>query len=66
MDDALARLSLVPFKNRLCRVLILVVMDDALAQAMGRGLEFYVIVLILVVMDDALAHWKNRVKDLPF
>ena len=37
-------------------VLILVVMDDALAHYCDASSDDYVYVLILVVMDDALAH----------
>ena len=37
-------------------VLILVVMDDALARQSQGSIYSSIIVLILVVMDDALAH----------
>ena len=60
MDDALAHKDkyLRALANR--AVLILVVMDDALAPPKIRPLLWFVEVLILVVMDDALAHNNLR------
>ena len=55
MDDALAQ-SKDEIKELLLTVLILVVMDDALALGTEQGREAGTgRVLILVVMDDALA-----------
>ena len=54
MDDALALPFIIPF-SVISGVLILVVMDDALALNIPEVNCFDIPVLILVVMDDALA-----------
>ena len=54
MDDALARNGYQP-GQQFKIVLILVVMDDALAQCKKGRQRWVYRVLILVVMDDALA-----------
>ena len=56
MDDALVLININHFSTILMRVLILVVMDDALVQDSASFPSFRNIVLILVVMDDALVH----------
>ena len=59
MDDALVQ-SVDLAKAKLITVLILVVMDDALVQALEViKMECPLIVLILVVMDDALVLLKS-------
>ena len=55
MEDALARLCSLP-KAGLLTVLILVLMEDALARSLPKaGLLTALQVLILVLMEDALA-----------
>ena len=44
-------------------VLILVLMEDALARVEVEAIQHEGKVLILVLMEDALAHKKNRVED---
>jgi len=62
MDDALAPWQRLPLVTPIPLVLILVVMDDALAQAAFsmRGIVGWR-VLILVVMDDALAQMREGI-----
>ena len=62
MEDALAPLPQIRLRQHVRRVLILVVMEDALAQELAEqnNLE---IVLILVVMEDALAQEFKLFRD---
>ena len=55
MDDALAQDIGSQRRSMNTNVLILVVMDDALAQQYNEETGELSLVLILVVMDDALA-----------
>ena len=56
MEDALARLT-EQEKELIRSVLILVLMEDALAHTKGETKVVFVsLVLILVLMEDALAH----------
>ena len=62
MDDALVR-GIRARRYGDGRVLILVVMDDALVLLMISGKTVFRSVLILVVMDDALVPtWLKRLK----
>ena len=59
MEDALALCFQPETRNFLDFVLILVLMEDALAlQVANYNTLPYKVVLILVLMEDALAHYK--------
>ena len=62
MDDALAQFTAEDDGVEKNMVLILVVMDDALALNADFEGNVYFIVLILVVMDDALAQKEKKSK----
>ena len=56
MEDGLVRIYARLYNHFFKWVLILVVVEDGLVQAIAEGKEFAVSVLILVVVEDGLVH----------